>query len=80
MWKPLQYDEKPDRLANDNNWGDPEVSTINYTRYELHEYFANGLEQAGIYIFFNSADEMIATCSKGVVSVSTVASSIDDTV
>jgi len=80
LWKPLQYDEAPSRLENTVNWEGVEVATITYASYELHEYFANGLEQAGIYIFYNSTGDMIATCSKSVVSVSTAASTIDGSV
>ena len=76
LWKPLQYDEKPDRLANSVNWDGSEVTQFAYDRYELFEYFANGKEQAGTYVFYNAAGDMIASCSKGVVSVSTAANPI----
>ena len=77
LWKPIEYDEKPDRLTSSVNWDGSDVTSFNYDRYELYEYFANGKEQAGTYVFYNAAGDMIASCSKGVVNVSSSASAID---
>ena len=76
LWKKLQYDEKPDKLTDGTNWGEPDVETIAFASYELYEYFANGKEQAGVYIFYNANEDMIASCSKGVVNVDKVAGPI----
>ena len=78
LWKPLQYDEKPDRLDSGFNWAGSDVTSFEYTSYELFEYFANGKEQAGTYVFYNASGDMIASCSKGVVNVSTSAKAIDE--
>lgn len=79
LWKPLQYDEEPDRLKqvdDGENWGNSDISSFAYDSYELHEYFANGKEQAGTYVFFNAAGDMIASCSKGVVVVDSAAKAV----
>lgn len=78
LWKQLQYDEKPDRLDSGINWDGSDVASFEYASYELFEYFANGKEQAGTYVFYNAAGDMIASCSKGVVNVDSLAKAIDE--
>lgn len=71
---PLKYADKPEKLELDNNWGGSEVTRFSYTRYELYEYFT-GLagEQAGMYVFYNNDDELIASIDKRYVDVSSAA-------
>ena len=70
----LKYADKPEKLESDNNWGGAEVTSFTYTRYELYEYFT-GLagEQAGMYVFYNEQDELIASIDKRYVDVDTAA-------
>ena len=70
----LKYADKPETLELDNNWGGSEVTEFNYARYELYEYFT-GLagEQAGMYVFYNAGDELIASIDKRYVDVDSAA-------
>ena len=72
----LVYRDKPDTLDNDNNWAEnnPPISSFSYERYELYEYFT-GLagEQAGMYVFYDAQDNLIATLDKRYVDCSTEA-------
>ena len=49
LWKPIQYDEKPDRLSSSVNWDGSDVVSFDYDRYELYEYFSNGKKHASVY-------------------------------
>lgn len=71
---PLVYAQKPDKLSSDINWGEGELVSITYARYELYEYFAIGSrEQGGMYLFYNASEDMIASVDKDFVNVSTPA-------